>query len=175
LTVLDDSVLNKHVGKTRAGKGTRRRKAELVDEDSFDVAPARTDWDSDVTAQHHAVAACRQSGDFLGEARARNALGLLGLRRGYYSSARIEFERSLGLLSDLSDDRWVPVVLMHVAECMIGVARYREAREVLVESLAIFRERGDAGSEAEALRLLGATQDAAGRFSARPDLGDPTP
>jgi hypothetical protein len=36
------------------------------------------------------------------------------------------------------------------------VALYREAEEILAESLAVFRERGDAGSEAEALRLPGA-------------------
>jgi len=43
---------------------------------------------------------------------------------------------------------------MHVAEAMIGVALYREARELLAGSLAVFRERGDEGSEAKALRLL---------------------
>jgi hypothetical protein len=131
-----------------------------VDEASFDAAPDRTCWDNDVAFQHEAVGACRQVGDRLGEARARNALGLLGLRRGYHSSARIEFEQSLRILADLGDDRWTPAVRMHVAECMIGVALYREAREFLAESLAVSRERGDAGSEAEALRLLSAIQDA---------------
>jgi hypothetical protein len=48
------------------------------------------------------------------------------------------------------------------------VALYREAREVLAESLAVFRERSDAGSEAEALRLLGVIQDAAERRPTRP-------
>lgn len=132
-----------------------------MDEDFFDAAPPRTYWDDDVAAQHHAVAASRQVGDLLGEARARNALGKLGLRRGYHSSARMEFERSLRLLSDLGDDRWTPVVRMRVAECMIGVALYRGAREILAELLAVFRERGDAGNEAEALRLLGELDAAA--------------
>jgi len=146
-----------------------------VDEPSFSVAPTRTYRDNDVAIQHEAVAACRQVGDRLGEARARNALGLLCLRCGYHSSARIEFETSLQLLADLGDDRWAPVVRMHVAECMVGVALYRDAGEVLAESLAVFRERGDAGSEAEAQRLLGAIQDAARRRPARaaPD-GRPT-
>jgi hypothetical protein len=105
-------------------------------------APARTYWDRDVTIQHEAVAACRQAGDRLGEARARNMLGLLGLlglRRGYHSSARIEFGKSLRILADLGDDRWTPVVRMHVAECMIGVALYQEAGEILAGSLAVFR------------------------------------
>jgi hypothetical protein len=132
-----------------------------VDEASFSSVPARTSWDNDVSIQHEAVAACRQAGDRLGEARARNTLGLLCLRRGYHSSARIEFEAGLRLLTDLGDDCWTPVVRMHVAECMIGVALYQEAREVLGTSLALFRERGDASSEAEALRLLDAIQDAA--------------
>jgi hypothetical protein len=96
----------------------------------------------------------------LGEASARNTLGLLCLRRGYHSSARIEFEQSLRLLADLGDDRWMSAVQMHVAECMVGVALYQEAREVLAESLACFRERGDTGGEAEAERLLGVIQDA---------------
>jgi hypothetical protein len=135
----------------------RNWRTELVDEASCDTAPARTYRDNDVAVQHEAVAACRQVGDRMGEARARNMLGLLCLRRGYYSSARIEFEESLGLLADLGDDRWTPVVRMHIAECMIGVALYREAEEVLAGSLAVFRERGDTGSEVEALRLLGAT------------------
>jgi len=119
--------------------------------------------DDDVAIQHEAVAACRQAGDRLGEARARNALGLLCLRRGYHSSARIEFESSLRLLADLGDGCWMPVVRMHVAECMAGVALYREAREVLAESLAVFRERGDTSGEAEALHLLRAIQDAVER------------
>jgi len=153
----------------------RERRAELVDEASFNAAPARTYWDNDAAIQHEAVAACRQAGDRLGEARARNALGLLCLRRGYGSSARIEFEESLRLLADLGDDRWTPVVRMHIAECMTGVTLYREAREVLAGSLAVFRERGDAGSEAEALRLLGAIQDAVERRPARTGLDDPTP
>jgi hypothetical protein len=138
----------------------RKRRAELVDEASFDTAPARTYWDDDVVIQHEAVAACREAGDRLGEARARNMLGLLGLRRGYHSSARIEFQKCLRLLKGLGDDRWTPVVRMHVAECMIGVALDREAGEILAESLAVFRERGDTGNEAEALRLLGEIQDA---------------
>jgi hypothetical protein len=146
----------------------RERRTELVDEGSFSTAPARTYRDNDVAIQHKAVAACRQVGDRMGEARARNALGLLCLRRGYHSSARIEFEESLRLLTELGDDRWTPVVRMHVAECMAGMALYREARKVLAESLAVFRERGDAGSEAEALRLLGAIQDAAEHRPARP-------
>lgn len=145
-----------------------------MDDASFHAAPARTYWDNDVAIQHEAVAACRQAGDHLGEARARNALGLLCLRRGYHSSARIEFEGSLGLLTDLGDDRWTPVIRMHVAECMTGVALCQEAREILAESLAVFRERGDTGSETEALRLLGAIQDAVERWATRSGLDDPT-
>lgn len=134
-----------------------------MDGASFDAMPARIYWDYDVTAQHEAMAASREARDLLREAMARNALGLLCLRRGYHSSARIEFERSLRLLSDLGDDQWTPAVRMHAAECMIGVTLYQEARKVLTDSLALFRERGDAGSEAEALRLLGAIQDATWR------------
>jgi hypothetical protein len=138
----------------------RGRKAEFmdVDEDWFSADPAWIDWDNAVTSQHWAVAACQDAGDRLGEARARNALGLLGLRRGYHSSARFEFDESLRILSELGDDRWTPVVRMHVAECMAGVGSYRKAGEVLAESLAVFRERGDAGREAAALRLLGVIQ-----------------
>ena len=144
-----------------------------MDEASFSVAPARTYWDNDVAIQHETVAACRQVGDRLGEARARNALGLLCLRRGYHSSARIEFETSLRLLADLGDEQWTPVVRMRIAECMIGVALYREAGEVLARSLAVFRERGDAGNEAEALRLLGEIPD--GAEPARPGQGGRPP
>jgi len=142
-----------------------------VDEVSFRVAPPRTYWDNDVALQHEAVAACRQAGDRLGEARARNALGLLCLRRGYHSSARIEFESSLRLLAALGNDLWTQVVRMHVAQCMAGVALYREAREILTESLDVFREHGDADSETEALRLLRAIQDAVERCP--PDQASP--
>ena len=129
-----------------------------VDGDWFSADPAWIDWDNDAIRQNRAVAACRDAGDRLGEARARNALGLLGLRRGYHSSARFEFDESLRILADLGDDRWTPVVRMHVAECMAGMGSYRKAAKVLAESLAVFRERGDAGSEAAALRLLGVIQ-----------------
>jgi hypothetical protein len=62
---------------------------------------------------------------------------VLRLRCGYHSSARIEFESSLRLLAGMSDDQWTPVVWMHAAECMIGVALYQEASEVLAESLTM--------------------------------------
>jgi hypothetical protein len=38
---------------------------------------------------------------------------------------------------------------------MIGVALYRDAEEILTESLAVFRDRGDADTETGELRLLG--------------------
>lgn len=142
------------------GQWARALKAEFVDmdEDWFSADPAWIDWDHDVTTQHWAVAACQDASDRLGEARARNALGLRGLRRGYHSSARFEFDESLRILAELGDGRWTPVVRVHVAECMAGVGSNRKAAEVLAESLAVFRERGDASREAAALRLLGVIQ-----------------
>jgi hypothetical protein len=49
------------------------------------------------------------------------------------------------------------------------VALCQEAEEILTQSLAVFRERGDAGDEAEALRLLDVIEGATGpyRSSAR--------
>jgi hypothetical protein len=41
-----------------------------------------------------------------------------------------------------------------LAPSRVGVALYQKAEEILTESLAIFRERGDTASEAEALSLL---------------------
>ena len=153
----------------------REQRAEPVDDASFNAAPALTYRDNDVAIQHEAVAACRQVGDRLGEARARNMLGLLCLRHGYHSSARTEFETSLRILADLGDDQWIPVIRMHVAECMIGVALYQEAREILAKSLAVFRERGDTENQAEALRLLREIQDTVERWATRPGPVDPVP
>lgn len=144
-----------------------------MEEDSFNATPAQTYWDRDVGLQHEALAACRRAGDRMGEARARNALGLLGLRRGYHSSAHIEFQQSLWILKDLGDTRHTPVVRMHIAECMIGVGLCREATEILTESLAVFRDRGDNASEAKALCLLDAIQEALQRWTLRPGLDDP--
>jgi hypothetical protein len=121
---------------------------------SFTTAPPWTGWDSSVAVQQEALAASRRSGDLMGQALAHNALGMLGLRRGYDSSAFIEFEECLRILADLGDSRHAPVVRMHLAQSRIGVGLYQEAEDILTESLAIFRELGDTASEAEALSLL---------------------
>ena len=146
----------------------------MDDEGSFSVPPPWTGWDSSVAVQQEALAA-RRVGDLLAQARAHNALGMLCLRPGYGSSAHIEFEKSLGILEGLGDDRWMPVVLTHLAESRIGVALYQEAEEILTGTLAAFRERGDADGEAEALRLIATIQDERKRWFTRPDPDNPTP
>lgn len=130
-----------------------------ADQASFSTVPPWTGWDSSVGIQQEALAASRRDGDILGQARAHNALGMLCLRRGYDSSAYIEFRKSLRILEDLGDTQWTPVVRMHLAQSRIGVALYQEAEVILTESLTAFRERGDAVSEAEALSLLATIDD----------------
>ena len=99
------------------------------------------------------------AGILLGQARAHDALGMLCLRRGYDSSAHVQFLDSLRILEGLGDTQHTPVVRMHLAQSRIGVALYQEAEEILAETLAIFRERGDIVSQDEALRLLATIQD----------------
>jgi hypothetical protein len=84
-----------------------------VDEASFSAAPPPTYWDDDVAIQHEAVAASRQAGDRLGEARARNALGLLCLRRevGGHRGTRGRCACNARLRTDLRPQTWAGAVL----------------------------------------------------------------
>jgi hypothetical protein len=128
------------------------------DEGSFSTPPPWTDWDTSVRVQQDALWASLQVGDLMGQARAHNALGMLCLRRGYDSNAYGAFRDCLAILEKLGDTRHTPVVRMHLAQSRIGVAGYQEAGDILAESLAAFRERGDTASRDEALRLLATIQ-----------------
>lgn len=139
-----------------------------TDQDPFSTPPPWTGWDSSVEVQQHALWESRQAGDLMGQARAHNALGILSLRRGYDSNAHFEFQDTLSILERLGDTQHIPVVRMHLAQSRIGVALHQEAEEILTESLAAFRERGDTANEAEALRLLSKIQEERKRWI-RPD------
>ena len=80
-----------------------------AEQDPFRAPPPWTDWDSSVKSQQDALWESIQAGDLQGQARARNALGMLCLRRGYDSSAYNEFRNSLAILEELGDSEHIPV------------------------------------------------------------------
>lgn len=129
-----------------------------ADQDPFSVAPTWTGWDDSVRVQQDALWESSQAGDLMGQARAHNALGMLCLRRGWDSSAYGEFRDSLAILERLGDSQHTPVVRMNLAQSRIDAGLYMEAEEILIESLAVFRERGDTACEGKALRLLAVIQ-----------------
>jgi tetratricopeptide (TPR) repeat protein len=139
------------------------RSAEVVDDlrgqaellESLGMAYSQSfDLDKGEDYQRRALEIRRQYGDRSGMALSLNGLGLLQIRRHHLADAQHMFEEALRIYDALGDEHRVPVIRANLAEALIGMQRYREARVLIDAALTTFRERGDVSSQGNVLRLL---------------------
>jgi tetratricopeptide (TPR) repeat protein len=127
--------------------------AELLE--SLGIAYAQShDLEHSTEFHRRALEIRRRAGDRSGAALSLNDLGLVLLRSHQLTQALSLFEESLEIYTNLGDEHWPPVIRANLAEILIGLGRYTDAEELTTAALATFRERGDAGAEGNALRLL---------------------
>ncbi|REK90105.1 hypothetical protein DY245_12065 [Streptomyces inhibens] len=114
-------------------------------------------------AEHHedALTLRRELGDRLGEGLALNAIGLIRLRARQLDAAETKFAESLALFQEIGSAqwrRWEPTLLANLATVSYEAGRLDEALDRIRQALAGHRERGDQGSEGNALHILSAIQ-----------------
>jgi tetratricopeptide (TPR) repeat protein len=97
----------------------------------------------------HAATVRRELGDLDGAASSLNNLGTIHLDRGNYAAAE-RFLRECLAMQPSS-----PEATVNLGECAFRLGKNDEARELFVEALRLFRERGDEESEVYALASLG--------------------
>jgi tetratricopeptide (TPR) repeat protein len=96
----------------------------------------------------------RQAGDQDSLALTLNSLGLLHLRRHHLDAARGAFREALDIYAKLQDETWVPIIRENLAEALIGLGHSPAAEPLILGALTALRQRGDIGSQGNALRLL---------------------
>jgi len=74
---------------------------------------------------------------------------------GQFDAARKEYEASLKIMRDISDDRSVAAILGQLGTLALRQNDLNEARRRFLEALAIFRNMGEAQMEAVAWHQLG--------------------
>lgn len=146
-----------------AASGTGLRSAEAIGDlaaqgellESMGMAYSQAhDLDRSEEYLARALQARRQTRDQRGLALTLNSLGLLEIRRHHFSAARSVFSEALAIYAELKDQTWVPVLRENLAEALIGLGDTRAAEALVLQALADLRQRGDTGSQGNALRLL---------------------
>jgi tetratricopeptide (TPR) repeat protein len=112
-------------------------------------------WTEAITRHAAAVAAARQLGDRLGQARALNYLADVWRISGDYPGATRAIEEALAISRDLSDRLGQVIALNEMGRARRMAGDYPEAAQDLEEALGLARTFGYRLSEAFALSSLG--------------------
>jgi predicted ATPase len=119
------------------------------------VANYESDYKAGAAAAQHALDAYTKSGDHIGVAQARNALGIAAMYTGRYDEAETCFSTALETYRELGDDRGVAVELHNLgeiaSECRLDFAVAESRYE---QSLAIFRRLGHSMNVGSTLGVL---------------------
>ncbi|MER7789960.1 tetratricopeptide repeat protein [Streptomyces sp. NPDC097640] len=138
--------------------GDRAGEAELLG--SLGTAYTQSHQLAEATECHEgALAVRRERGDREGEARSLNAIGLIKLRARRLDDAETRFTESLALFRELgASGPWEPTLLSNLATVSYEAGRLEDALNLIHQSLAAHRDRGDERGEGNALRILSAVQ-----------------
>ncbi|GAA2112562.1 ATP-binding protein [Streptomyces synnematoformans] len=113
-----------------------------------------------------ALAVRRRIGDTRGVAVSTNALGLLALRRRRFGAAELRFTEAAQMFAALGERRWTALMRTNLAETLCEVGRADEARGLVEQVLADFRELDDHFGVGNALWLLSRARRESGETEA---------
>lgn len=115
-----------------------------------------------------ALAACEQSQDILGRARALHNIGMICSDRKEWSAAHHAFDRAASLARQGGDYQLQGLCLLNHADIDLAHHRYEDVRRQAEAALAIFNRLGARVDLAAAFRMLGIAY----RFLERPALAE---
>ncbi|MET7422633.1 tetratricopeptide repeat protein [Dactylosporangium sp. NPDC005555] len=118
---------------------------------------------SDAVAVHgHALDAALATGDPVGEAETRTALGAALLRHGRPTPAAVHLERATALFAELGDPAGEARAAINHGLLDAGLSRLAPAAGRFEHALRLFRQAGDRIGEARALNALGLVEERLG-------------
>jgi tetratricopeptide (TPR) repeat protein len=112
-------------------------------------------YDSATRHLRRAIAAARETGDTLNEARAFGNLGFIHDQRRELDEALRCYGQCLTIAEDIGDRSSEAISLHNLGDVYRAMGRYQEARDHLEASLAVSRSAGHREAEGYALAFLG--------------------
>ncbi|MPZ81303.1 MAG: tetratricopeptide repeat protein [Actinophytocola sp.] len=150
----DDWISTSSIG-LESVRRLRDRSGEAEMLESLGKAYAQhADRDRGAELQSGALEIRRELGDLVGEATSTNALGLMHLRSRSLGEALRLFQRTNAIAIEISDEYWTAVSSNNIANVLVELERFDEARDLLGKALDGFRRLSVHGSAGDALRGL---------------------
>lgn len=136
------------------------------------VANYESDYRAGAEAAEQALQAYTRTGDRIGAAQARNALGIAAMYTGRYDEAEDRFNGALDIYRELGDERGVAVALHNLGEIASECRFDFTGAEMLYEqSLAIFQRLGHSMNIGGTLGVLAELRAHRGDISQARNLG----